>query len=112
MRIGITGAGGLLGWHLRARLHARGRDAIVPIHREAFSDEAALRELVSGCDVIVHLACRVVGGAEEILRENGEVDERLTRALDAAKGPIRLVFASSTHVARSTPYGEARFGSV
>jgi UDP-2-acetamido-2,6-beta-L-arabino-hexul-4-ose reductase len=108
MRIGITGAGGLLGWHLRARLHARRRDAVVPIHREAFGDEATLRGLVSGCDAIVHLACRIVGEGEEILRENREMDERLTGALDAAARPIRLVFASSAHIERDTPYGEAK----
>ncbi|HLM76381.1 MAG TPA: NAD-dependent epimerase/dehydratase family protein [Polyangiaceae bacterium] len=107
-RVGITGAGGLLGWHLRARLHARGEVSIVPIHTEAFSDEAALRDLIASCDVLVHCACKITGEGEEILRVNKEIDERLTSALDAAGRPIPLVFASSTHVERATPYGEAK----
>jgi len=107
-RVGITGAGGLLGWHLRARLHALRSAVIVPIHTPAFHDEAILRELVSSCDVLVHLACKITGEGEEILRENQRIDERLTSALDAAGRPIPLVHASSTHVERPTPYGEAK----
>jgi UDP-2-acetamido-2,6-beta-L-arabino-hexul-4-ose reductase len=106
--VGITGAGGLLGWHLRARLHALGRFAVVPIHTEAFGDEATLQDLVSRCDVLVHLACKIVGEGEEILRVNRGIDERLTRALDAAPKPMPLIFASTTHIERDTPYGEAK----
>jgi UDP-2-acetamido-2,6-beta-L-arabino-hexul-4-ose reductase len=107
-RVGITGAGGLLGWHLRARLHARGEVAIVPIHTAAFSDAAALRDLVASCDVLVHCACKITGEGEEILRVNREIDERLTGALDAAGKSISLIHVSSTHVERATPYGEAK----
>lgn len=106
--VGITGAGGLLGFHLRARIYSRGEDSIVPIHTDAFSDAAKLRDLVSRCDVIVHLAYKLRGEGEEILRVNHEIDEKLTTALDASGRPIPLIFASSTHVDRATPYGEAK----
>lgn len=107
-RVGITGAGGLLGWHLRARIHSRGDSSVVPIHTEAFSDAAALRDLISSCDVLVHLACKITGEGDEILRVNHEIDERLTAALDGAGRLIPLIFASSTHVERATPYGESK----
>lgn len=106
--VGITGAGGLLGWHLRARLHARREVGIVPIHTGAFADAAALRELVGRCDVLVHAACRIVGDGEDILRENHAIDERLTAALDAAGRVIPLIYVSSTHIERDSPYGEAK----
>lgn len=120
--IGITGAGGLLGFHLRARLHALRRADVVavPIHAADFDDEAALRERVARCDTIVHLAYQITGSSEEILSRNRAIDDRLTAAIDDARDaresrvanqearPFHLVFASSTHIERDTPYGEAK----
>jgi UDP-2-acetamido-2,6-beta-L-arabino-hexul-4-ose reductase len=107
--LGITGAGGLLGFHLRARVHALQKStALVPIPTASLDDEAALAPLVSKCTTLVHLAYLITGKDEEILRRNREVAERLTAAVDKSKKPIHLVFASSTHIDRDTTYGASK----
>jgi len=106
--IGITGAGGLLGFHLRARLAALKSASVVPIPTATLDDEAALAALCAGCDTIVHLAYLIVGKDEEILQRNREVAERLATAIDRGGRRAHLVFASSTHIDRDTTYGESK----
>ena len=55
MKIGVTGANGLVGWHMRCCLLATGHEG-VPAGRETFADDAALDSFVSQCDTIIHLA--------------------------------------------------------
>lgn len=109
--LAITGAGGLLGFHLRAFLHARHRnqyDRIVLVGRDDFDNEARLGELLWDCDCIVHLAALIAGPADDILSRNRTISEVLTKALDVHKKPRHLVFASSTHIDRDTPYGQSK----
>src|SRR4051812_40335382 len=56
LRIGITGANGFLGWHLRAHLHHRQDVEIRSADRATFADPAKLRDFVSGLDSIAHVA--------------------------------------------------------
>lgn len=110
--LAITGVGGLLGFHLRALIHARFRDKydrIVPIHRDDFRDEARLAELLSDCDGVVHLAARILGDSDAVLGENQRISSALTKALEqnTEKRP-HLVFASSTHIDRDTAYGQSK----
>jgi UDP-2-acetamido-2,6-beta-L-arabino-hexul-4-ose reductase len=117
--IGITGASGLLGFHLRTRLGALGiapaagkpdrrTFEVVTIPTEAFRDEAALRALVTRCDTLIHLAYQISGPSDEMRARNRELDERLTAAIGAATRPLHLIFASSTHIERDTAHGEAK----
>lgn len=106
--IGITGAGGMLGFHLRAALHARKELDVVPIGGAAFDDEPALRSLIARCDTLVHLAYLIVGSDEDILARNRAVAERLTAAIDLGGKSVHLLFASSTHIERDTAYGASK----
>jgi len=56
MRVGITGAAGLLGWHLRSFVLSIPGWQGVAADRATFSSSGSLDEFVSQCDVIVHLA--------------------------------------------------------
>lgn len=107
--IAITGAGGLVGFHLRAWLQALRADVrVVPIPTRALDDPAALEGLLRGCDTVVHLAYLIVGDDHDILRRNQEVAERLTASINAVGGRVHLLFASSTHIYRDTSYGESK----
>lgn len=108
MRIGVTGASGFLGWHLRALLHAHDEHTVVPIARDAFDDRTRLRDQVAGCDVIVHLAGMNRGDEADILRVNTALATDLTAAFDAAGVYPHVVFANSTHAARDSAYGKSK----
>lgn len=108
MRIGVTGANGFLGWHLRAFLHAQPEHTVVPFERDAFADRTRLRDQVAGCDAIVHLAGMNRGDETEILRVNTALAGDLVAACDAAGVRPHVVFANSTHAARDSAYGRSK----
>ncbi len=113
-RIGITGAGGLLGWHLRCWLRAHATSAApaasapLTAGRETFEDEAALRRFVSGCDVIVHYAGVNRGEAHEVEAANPEIARRLVDACEREDRMPHVIFASSVHAANDSPYGRSK----
>ncbi len=111
MRIGITGAGGFVGWHLRCFLHSLG-DEISEVRcadRTNFADEAALREFVYGLDVIVHLAGVNRASDEDLVQGNVLPARQLVVALQAENATPCLIYSSTTHaVAPSSVYGNAK----
>ena len=57
MRIGITGQNGFIGYHLTQTIKYKHSDyTLVPFQKSFFEMESLLKEFVSTCDVIVHLA--------------------------------------------------------
>ncbi|WBP85545.1 NAD-dependent epimerase/dehydratase family protein [Kitasatospora cathayae] len=121
--VALTGATGFIGSAVRAALAARG----VPVRalvrgepaggghtgdghtvwvRGDLADRAALTELCTGAGVLLHLASRVSGGAEEC----AAVNDRGTAAVMAAAtraGIRRIVHLSTTAV-----YGEGPHAGV
>jgi len=96
--------GGLLLPHLTTRYRVRALDiepvsaAEVVALRGSVTDDALVAELVSGCSFVVHLATASGRGWPGLL----EVDIAGTRTVfDAAvaAGVVRVVFASTNHVA-------------
>ncbi len=108
MRLGITGANGLLGWHLRCFFSAQPDVTVVPADRAAFADTASLRRFVSSCDAIIHLAGVNRGADVEIIGVNLGLAEALIEACRAVKITPHIVFASSKHIFRNTLYGDAK----
>jgi len=108
MRVGITGARGLIGWHLRAFLH--GVDGIQPAaaDRSTFADPQALWQFISGCDAVVHLAGMNRGDEGEVARTNVDLTRRLVAALREADARLQVIFSSSTHIDRDTLYGASK----
>ncbi|MCH2101186.1 MAG: NAD-dependent epimerase/dehydratase family protein [Planctomycetes bacterium] len=104
----ITGAYGMLGFHLRARLHVLRGVEVLCAGRDEFADEAALDALVSRAGAVVHLAGVNRGSDEEVESGNCSIAEALVRSLQRVGSVATVVFSSSTHRERDTPYGRSK----
>ena len=122
-RVGATLAQQLVrgGQQVRGMVRPSGRQphpalaAQIEVAEADLSDAAALRRAVTGVDVVVHLAARMVLGRrppDELLDVNVGGTLRLLEAAVTAKRPVRrFVFASTDNVygpahASTTPFAE------
>ena len=103
--IGVTGAFGFLGFHLRAAFFSNQDYELRCAGRDTFADPDALKTFVTGADAVVHLAGLNRAPDDEILKTNVELAASLTRACDEAGATPHIVFSSSTHVDRDSVYG-------
>lgn len=108
MRIGVTGAHGLIGWHTLCFLHVT--DQVTPIgaSRADFASPNALDDFVNKCDAIIHFAGQNRGDDELVERVNQQLAEQLVESLERVGQTPHLVFASSTHIDRDTAYGRSK----
>lgn len=107
-KIVITGSEGLIGWHFQCRLLVEQGIEAIPVGRKAFANDAVLVELLSNCDGIIHLAGMNRGEDAEIEHTNPALAQRLVDTLDHAGLRPHVVFSSSTHIDRETPYGRSK----
>ncbi|WP_112323553.1 polysaccharide biosynthesis C-terminal domain-containing protein [Oceanibium sediminis] len=122
MKIVITGAGGLLGWHAAVRLHAqncaarfRGEDApheVVALDRSGFSDPTSLANAVRGADVILHFAGVNRAPDAEMADANPAIARTLVDACHATGATPHIVYANSTHAGSDTVYGRSKSGAA
>ncbi len=124
LKIAVTGAAGLLGWHAAARLHARVcaarfRGAPAPVEpvaldRAAFSDDARLGAALAGADAVLHFAGVNRASPGDLEAQNPAIAERLVAACRAAGTRPRIVYANTIHAGGDTPYGrsKARAGEI
>src|SRR5450830_198779 len=108
MHIGITGADGFLGWHLRCLLHGDTNDVAVPCDQVSFGDDNVLDNLVATSDAIVHFAGINRGTEDEVLKGNLAITDRLIAALVRSGRSPHVLFASSIQIERDNPYGQAK----
>lgn len=108
MKIGITGGAGLLGFHLRARLHALGGHEVRLADRSTFVSDASLDAFVSGLDALVHFAGMNRGDEREVEAVNVALAEALSGAMVRTGATPAVVFSNSTHVDRDTGYGRGK----
>lgn len=108
LNIGVTGARGLLGRHLRAHLLEQPETRVHLIDRDDFSSPAKLARRVAQCDAIIHLAGMNRGEDAEIEQTNVGLAHALVTALRARGVTPRLLFSSSTHEERNTSYGRSK----
>ncbi|GGD30009.1 epimerase [Sinisalibacter lacisalsi] len=118
MRIVITGAKGLIGWHAHVRLHAANCAArfrgeaepfeIVVLDHAGFDEDATLESALGAADGLLHFAG--VNRASEAVVEavNPAIARRLTDACRAAGAAPHIVYANSTHAAGDTTYGRSK----
>lgn len=107
MKVGVTGAYGLLGWHFLC--HARSVEVkVVPAGRKAFADRESLEAFVSSCEAIVHFAGMNRGDEREVAETNVRLAKQLIAALEASGRTPHLLFSSSTHIYRDTAYGASK----
>jgi UDP-2-acetamido-2,6-beta-L-arabino-hexul-4-ose reductase len=107
MTIGITGAGGLLGFHLRALLLKEGEQFAIA-ERNAFKDEAALDDFVRKSDVIVHLAAETRGDDSKVYEENIKITEELLSSLRRTNSRKPVIFSSTVQIEQETGYGRSK----
>lgn len=103
--IGITGSGGFIALHLRARLLSL-KIPFVCADRTTFANPVKLDAFVRSCSSLVHLAGANRGeGLEEA---NLSIAESLVASLKRTGAKPHLIFSSSTHCERDTPYGRGK----
>lgn len=109
MTVGITGAHGFLGWHMRCFLHACKVKNVRLAGRETFASREALKNFARGCDIIFHFAgVNRSKNEEEIATANPLLAKKLVEALDSAGGKPFVVYSSSTHVDGDSTYGSSK----
>jgi UDP-2-acetamido-2,6-beta-L-arabino-hexul-4-ose reductase len=108
IRIGVTGADGFLGWHLRVHSLPQADITVSCAGRDTFADSAKLRSFAAGCDAIAHFAGVNRGEESEVEAGNVAIARALVDALTAANGRPHVVYANSTHHDRDTAYGRSK----
>ena len=108
IRVGITGANGLLGWHLRAYLHRHKEIEVLCADRACFEDSGLLDKFVSNVDAIAHFAGMNRGADGELEATNIGLTEALIAACQRMSVSPHILHSSSTHVERDTAYGRSK----
>ena len=108
IRIGITGADGFLGWHLRVHLLPQADVVVSCASRDTFSDTAKLKAFAAGCDAIAHFAGVNRGEEAEIESGNVAIARALVDALSTSGARPHIVYANSIHHDRDTAYGRGK----
>lgn len=122
MKIVITGAGGLLGWHSAARLHAdncaaryRGDPepwSLALLDHASFNSDTALRDALHGAAIVLHWAGANRGSDVEIAAANPAIAQRLVNFCGEGDHRPFIVYANSTHAEFNTVYGRSKKGAA
>lgn len=118
MKIAVTGAKGLLGWHCAARLHAancaaryRGEpepNELVLIDRTIFSSPEKLAGSLEGVEAVLHFAGVNRGSDADVREGNPAIAEALTEACRAAGVEPAIVYANSIQSSLDNVYGQSK----
>ncbi|PNY79892.1 capsule biosynthesis protein CapF [Deinococcus koreensis] len=107
MIVGVTGADGLLGTHVQAYLRGVEGLQVRAAGRRTF-EEGGLTSFVQDCGAIIHLAGMNRGEEAVVAATNVGLTRQLIEALDATGSRPHVLFSSSTHIERDTPYGASK----
>lgn len=110
LRVGITGQSGFIGTHLSNYLGLKKDEiAVIPFDDNYFNDESRLKEFVSSCDAVVHLAAMNRHQEPQVLYEtNVRLVKQLIDAMEAAASKPHVLFSSSTQEEAENPYGRSK----
>jgi len=111
MKIGITGAKGFIGWHLRCYLKTRNDVSETRLaDRYEFSSEARLCDFVTGLDCVVHLAGVNRAEAHELVDGNVKPAEQLVKALSITSSRPVIIYSSSVQALdpEANPYAQGK----
>jgi len=108
MKIGITGASGLLGFHLRSFFFKKEGCEVQPVFRTDFEDILVLARSLESCDVVIHLAGVNRGSDQDVYEGNIGIARRLISALEKTRHRPHIIFANSTHIFTQSLYGAAK----
>ena len=110
LKVGITGQSGFIGTHLYNFLNQQKEEIItVPFHDSYFENEGKLRDFISGCDAIVHLAAMNRHGDPQVIYDtNLRLVKHLIDVMQAAGSRPHILFSSSTQEERDNLYGKSK----
>ena len=119
MRVVVTGARGLLGWHASVRLHAANctaqfkgfpapYDKVELSHAEFENDDILVRAL-SNADAVLHFAGLNRAENDKMIEAtNPAIARRLKWGCEQAGVSPHIVYANSTHATTNTAYGRSK----
>ena len=110
IKIGITGQSGFIGTHLfnTLGLHPNTYERI-PCQDDFFQDDEKLKNFVSQCDAIVHLAAMNRHGDPQVIyHTNISLVQQLIAACEATGARPHILFSSSTQEERDNLYGKSK----
>lgn len=108
MKVAITGAGGFLGFHVRAAALEAGIEVAAIAVGDVF-DETAAREALAGASRLIHIAGVNRGTDEEVSEGNSTFAAQLASVLDHSEStPTEVVFANSIQAGNGSAYGTAK----
>jgi UDP-2-acetamido-2,6-beta-L-arabino-hexul-4-ose reductase len=110
LKIGITGQSGFIGTHLFNYLNLKKEEIIlVPFKDSYFEKEDQLKEFVTNCDVIVHLAAMNRHGDPQMIYDtNIKLVKLLIHTLEETAKRPHILFSSSTQEDRDNLYGKSK----
>lgn len=110
INVGITGQAGFVGTHLFNYLSLEpDQFKLVPFEDDYYEDPETIKQWVSRCDVIVHLAALNRHHESEVIyNTNVELVKQLIVALEETKSKPHLLFSSSTQEEFDNPYGRSK----
>lgn len=110
IKIGITGQAGFVGTHLYNTLGLQPEKfERIPFKDEYFQHENLLKEFVSSCDAIVHLAAMNRHNDPEVIyNTNIGLVKQLIAACEATNSTPHILFSSSTQEERDNLYGKSK----
>jgi UDP-2-acetamido-2,6-beta-L-arabino-hexul-4-ose reductase len=78
------------------------------IDREIWADAAGLAEALATCDAVIHLAGVNRGPDDELEGGNARLAELLVAALRESGATPHVIFSSSIHATKDSPYGRGK----
>lgn len=109
IKVGITGQEGFMGSHLYNYLSLMDDVVCVPFERSFFNETHRLKQFVSSCDVIVHLAAMNRHEDQNVIYEtNVRLVKQLVQACTAANVNPKIIFSSSIQEERDNLYGKSK----
>jgi len=110
LKIGITGQSGFVGTHLYNTLGLQpDKFERIPFEDAYFQDDAKLKEFVSSCEAIVHLAAMNRHHDPEVIyNTNIKLVKQLIEACLATNSTPHILFSSSTQEELDNLYGKSK----
>lgn len=110
IKVGITGQSGFIGTHLYNTLGLYPEKfQRIPFKDEYFQDEAHLRNFVSQCDVIAHLAAMNRHNDPQVLyNTNLWLVNRLIKSCEVMNVTPHIIFSSTIQEERDNLYGKSK----
>jgi len=109
IKIGITGQSGFMGSHLYNYLNLDDKFELFEFEDNFFSDQKILKQFVSDCDAIVHLAAMNRHKDPQVIYDtNIDLVKKLIAACTITKSNPHILFASSSQEGLDNAYAKSK----